>query len=183
MAFAERAVFDQRQSRLRELQKPNEVRDRSAAAPQPPREFVLGDVEVLDERRARTRLLNGVEVLPRHVLDQRKLEALGVLGRADDGRDAFEARLLRSAQTPLAGDQLVLAARERPHDDRLQDAAGANRIGERVERRLVEVRPGLLGIGADQLDRELAVSLLAGRSTLGQDGREAAADAAAGVAR
>ena len=94
----------------------------------------LREAELVDQRRACARGLDRVQVLARHVLDQRELEPLALLGRAHERRDPLEAGELRRAQAALAGDQLVAAARQRPHEHRLEHAARADRLGELAQR-------------------------------------------------
>ena len=103
--------------------------DAASADAQP--DLLAGEPELLDERRAGARLLDRVEVLTRHVLDQCQLERLGVIARADERRDRVEPGELRRPQAALAGDQLVCAAGLRPDEDRLEHTANAERVGER----------------------------------------------------
>ena len=76
------------------------------------------------------RLLDRVEVLADHVLDQRRLQALGLGLVADDRRHLLQAGLLGGAPAALAGDQLVAAVGEGADEQRLDDAAGLDRGGE-----------------------------------------------------
>ena len=139
-----------------EVEQTDQVRDRGAAAADPARQLLLGDAEVLDQRRAGARLVDRVEVLADHVLDQRRLQAL-VLGRvADHRRDRLEAGLLGGAPAALAGDQLVAAVVERADDQRLEDARRRDRVRQRVERVRVEAVRGWSGLGSIMLDRQLA---------------------------
>ena len=66
-----------------------------------------------------------------------------------------EAGPLRRAPAPLTGDQLVAAALARAHEDRLQHAVLGQRLGERVERRLVEAPRAAARVRLDQLDRDV----------------------------
>ena len=59
-----------------QVEEADQVRDRRAAAAQPPRQLLLAETQILDQRRAGARLVDRVEVLARHVLDQRGLQAL-----------------------------------------------------------------------------------------------------------
>ena len=61
-----------------------------------------------------------------------------------------EAGLLGGAPAALAGDQLVAAVVERADEQRLDDAAGLDRGGERVERLRVELGAGLVRVRLDQ---------------------------------
>jgi len=79
-----------------------------------------------------------------------------------------KVRLLRRAPAAFAGNDLV-AAVERPNDDRLDQPARADRRGELAQRILVEVPPRLAGMGFDAADRQhldAAASLSRDRSFL-----------------
>src|SRR5439155_19325058 len=99
-----------------------------AALAAPARELGRRAAEVVYQDRAGARLVDRVEVLARHVLEQRELEPFRALGVADDRRDLLELRDLRSAQAALAGDQLVGPARQRAPDGRLQTALRLDRL-------------------------------------------------------
>jgi len=88
-------------------------------------------------------LLQQAEVLPRHVLDQRHFERCRIVVLADQRGDLLQARNLSREPASLSRDELVPSARTRAHQHRLQNAPLADRVGQRVERRLVEVLPGL----------------------------------------
>ena len=83
----------------------------------PAADLALGQPQVVDEHRAGARLLDRVEVDARHVLGQREVESLPVVGLPHHRRDPLEPGELRRPQAALAGDQLERAAR----------AAGARR--------------------------------------------------------
>ena len=70
----------------------SEVRHRDTRAADTSADLVTGEPELLDQRCAGARLLERVEVLARHVLDQRELERGRVVVRADHRRDASPAR-------------------------------------------------------------------------------------------
>src|SRR5690606_31538100 len=73
----------------------------------------------------------------------------------------MELRLLRGAPAAFAGNQLVASAGERPDDDRLNDPALGDRLGELFERGLVELPPRLLGMRLDRGDRKAGEPLAA----------------------
>ena len=85
--------------------------------------------------------------------------------------------LLRGAPAPLARDQLVAAVVERPDDQRLQQPDRADRPGQGVEGRGVELRARLVGVRLDLGDVELAQLRPAGVA-LRQDRRQAPPHAA-----
>ena len=144
----------QRERLVGQVEQAQQVGHRDAAAPDAQADGLARQAELLDERGAGARLLDGVEVLARHVLDERRLERLGVVALAHERRDRLEAGDLRGAPAALAGDELVRAAGDRPHEHRLQHAALAQRAGERLERGVVERPPRLPGVRRDELDGE-----------------------------
>ncbi len=126
------------------------------------------------------RLLDRVEVLADHVLDQRRLQPLGLRLVADDRRHLLEPGLLGGAPAALAGDQLVAAVGEGADQQRLDDAAGLDRGGQGGQRLGVELGPRLAGVGFDQADRQFAQLAGVAGGGFRQDRREAAADARVG---
>ena len=62
----------------------------------------------------------------------------------------MELRFLRGAPSTLSGNQLVTAASQGADDDGLDHAALADRLGELVERGLVEVAAGLFRMRLDR---------------------------------
>ena len=110
VAFGQPAFDEQLEHLVREVEQAQQVRDGDARAADALADLLAGEPELVDEQRAGASLLDRVEVLARHVLDQRELERLAVLVRRDDGRNHFEAGQLSGAPAALAGDQLVGAA-------------------------------------------------------------------------
>src|SRR3954468_11612553 len=82
VALRELARLDHRKRLVRQLEQADQVRDGDAAAAHAPGHLLLGQAEVLDQRRAGSRLLDRVEVLAGHVLDQRELEPFALVSRA-----------------------------------------------------------------------------------------------------
>ena len=66
----QRAGLEQVEDLVGQVEQADQVRDRDAAAAEAAGELLLGEPEVLDQRRAGARLVDRVEVLARHVLDQ-----------------------------------------------------------------------------------------------------------------
>ena len=79
---------------------------------------------------------------------------------ADDGRDVVQAGHLGRPPATLARDDLVadrlagLLGRQRPHDDRLHDALGADRIGQLLQALGPHVEPRLVAPALQQVDRQ-----------------------------
>jgi hypothetical protein len=138
VALAQRASLDQLQGLLGELEQPYEVRDRHAAASHPPTELLLRQPEIVHEHRAGARLLDGVEIDARHVLGERQVEALPVVGVAHERGDRLELYHLGRAQPPLTRHELEAPAGEGAHHDRLEHPACPDRLGKLGEPRLVE---------------------------------------------
>src|SRR5919198_6075355 len=91
---------------LGQPQQAERVRDRAAVPADPPSELLLRPAELAEELFIGLGLVDRVEVFSKQVLDERKLEALGVGRVADDRRNALEADLSRGAPAAFARDQL-----------------------------------------------------------------------------
>ena len=98
--------------------------------PDPARDLVVGQAEVLDELLVRGGLLERVELVAVEVLDERLLERGGVVGLADQRRDRLEADPPGRPPAALTRDQLVAVA-HRAHEHRLEHADLADRVGQR----------------------------------------------------
>ena len=57
---------------------------------------------------------------------------------------------------PLAGHELEVPIRPRPYEDGLQDAVLPDGSGQVLQGLLIEALPGLVGIGADAPDGQMA---------------------------
>src|ERR1035441_1422923 len=106
MTLAQLAPLHQLEDLLGETQETYEVRDRDAAAPHAAPDLLDRQAQLLDEHRAGAGLLHGVEVLARHVLDQRRLERQGIVIRTDQAGDRLQARELGCAPAALAAEHL-----------------------------------------------------------------------------
>lgn len=63
------------------------------------------------------------------------------------------------APSALAGDELVAVA-ESAHNEWLDDAARADRLGELLQRVFAESRPGLIGAGIDQVNVDIQQTVI-----------------------
>jgi hypothetical protein len=90
------------------------------------------------------------------VLDDRDLEGGVVVDVLDEGRDRVHPGEPRGPPAPLTGDDLEAARAMGSDEDRLEDAALADRRGELVDRLLDERHPWLLGIRLDAVEGDLA---------------------------
>ncbi len=130
------------------------VRDRGAVAAHAARDLLLGEAELVLQPVEGLRLLDGVELLPLDVLDEGQLEELLVGDVAHGDRDGGEAGRLRRPQAPLPRDDLVALAPP-PHEDRLHDAALADRCGELGEPGGVDGRARLERVRVEGPDGDL----------------------------
>ena len=161
MTHVEPAALEHLADRARQLEQPQQIRDRHSRAADGVGGVGMREPEFLDEPVQRARLLDGVQVLALDVLDERDGDRGFVGDVADDGRDRLQARHLRGAPAALAGDDLVLRlaardVRQRPHDDRLHDALGLDRFGELGQRVLAHVDARLVLAAPQQIDGHLA---------------------------
>ncbi len=155
--------------RFRQFQQPQRVGDIAAALADDLRNLVLAVAEFVHQRAIAFRLFERIEIGALDVLDDRELQRLGV-GRFDDDDGHFvQAGALRRAPAAFAGDDLVSVdgAADRARDDRLDDAALAQRSDKFVELgigesapRIAAIRPQRTGrhppLAARSLDRELS---------------------------
>ena len=76
VSLGQLAPLEQGQHRVGQVEQPDQVGDRGAAAADAAGELLLRDAEVVDQGGAGPGLLDRVEVLADHVLDQRRLQPL-----------------------------------------------------------------------------------------------------------
>src|SRR5689334_13179531 len=114
----------------------------------------LGAAKLIHQPAISLGLLDGRQILALEVLDQRDLQCLRIRERSDDDRDLVHPHALRGPPPPLAGNQLEsrLLAGHGTHEQRLNDALLADRLGERIEFGFDKAPPRLECAGADQLD-------------------------------
>ncbi len=161
VAHVELAALEERADRTRQLEQPQQIRDRCSRAADRPRCVLVREPELFDEPVQRARLLDRIQVLALDVLDQRDRDGRLVRDVAHDGRDRVQARELCGAPAALARDDLVtrLAValrRQRPHDDRLDDALRFDRLGELRERVVAHVDARLVAAALEEVDGHLA---------------------------
>src|ERR1051325_9555248 len=124
------------------------------------RDVLLRVLVLVGERLIAGGLLERIEIGALHVLDDRELERFGVGRLVHDDRHLVQTGALRRAPAPLAGDDLesVGRAAHGAHDDRLDDAALADRAGELAELGVGEMTARIARIGLDELDRHAALA-------------------------
>src|SRR6185437_15060168 len=101
-------------------------------------DLLAGETQLLDQRGASARLLDRVEVLTGHVLDQRRFDRGGILALAHQRRNAIEAGQAGRAPAALPGDELVGATRPGAHEHGLEDPLLTEGAGQRLKRLGVE---------------------------------------------
>ena len=139
----------------RQLQQPEGVGHRGPALAHPGRHLLVGQAELVDELLVGGGLLQGVEVDAVEVLDQRLLQAGHIVGHLDEDGDGLEPGPAGGPPAPLPRDELVavLLVLELPDQHRLEQADLADGGGQRPHGLLVEMAPGLVGVGPDVRDR------------------------------
>jgi hypothetical protein len=127
----------------------------------------MGQREFVDQPLQRARLFERIQILTLDVFDQGHRDGRLVRDAADDRRDFGEARHLRSAPTPLAGNDLVVlrpahswrgccAGRgnvDRTHDNGLNDTLGFDRIRQLLQRLGSHVHAGLVFPALQEIKR------------------------------
>lgn len=93
-----------------ELQQTQTVADGGACLADAEGDVVLRHVEFSRQAAVGAGLFHRVEVLALDILDDRQLQGLAVVDVAHHHRDGGQAGQLGGAETPLAGDQLIVGA-------------------------------------------------------------------------
>jgi hypothetical protein len=152
------AVGDERFHRVRQLEQAQRVGDMAAALADDMRDVFLAMLIIGRQRLIAGRLFQRIEIGALHILDDRKLERLGVADVEQHDRHFMQACTLRGAPAPLAGDDLVAVGRalQRAHDDRLDDAALPDRLRQLREVFLDESAARVARARLDMLDRHAA---------------------------
>ena len=132
---------------------------------------VLSAPEAVNQRLVAERLFQGVEVGALDILDDGDLKDVEIVKVAHQHRHRVQASPLGRAPTPLARDDLKFPGRagHGPDKDRLQHPLFADRRGQFLQLRFVELAAGLFRIASDELDR----------GVLGRAGRTGSRDGSA----
>ena len=134
---------------LRQVEQAQGVCDGRTGLAHPFCHLLLGHAVALHQLLIAGRLLDGVEVLALQVFDQRDLHRLLLIHLPDDDRDLLQARHAAGAPTALACHQLIAAARQGAHQQRLQHAVLPDGIRQLVERLLREDFSRLVAVWLD----------------------------------
>src|SRR5262249_37338810 len=123
--------------------------------------LLLRVAEPLDELAVAGCLLDGVEVGPLHILDEREFGGFLVAELAHDDGHRMQGSLLGCTPPPFAGDDLKTTTLAiGPCDDRLQQAFLADRIGKLVEFTVPERPARIAAAGVQLVDRQQALLAL-----------------------
>ena len=143
----------------------------------------LAAPEFLHQPAIGFRLFQRRQILTLQILDEGDFQRLGVGQWPDHYRHFVQPRPLRCPPAPLPGDQLEIGARPvhgvlgRPHQQGLDDALVADRLGEPFQLLLAEMAARLKRRRADRLDRHRAGAAEIGKrpcSGLAEQRRETA---------
>ena len=120
------------------------------------RERVLRQVVLLDQVLVGQCYLDGIEVFALNVLHQRHLHHVLVVSRAHISRNRKQARHLRGAPTSFTGDDLIGAIVHFAERDGLDHPDLSDALGQFFERLRVKLSAGLIGIGHNRANVDLA---------------------------
>jgi len=107
VALGQTPIGDGRLDARCQIEQAKRVRHGGPGSPDPGRDLVLAEPELIDELPIRRGGLERVEILALEVLHERELELAAVRELSDDCRDALETGRLGRPKTALAGDELV----------------------------------------------------------------------------
>ena len=122
MALGEISPREHPQDLLGKLQQAEPVRDRRLRAADALGNITERELEFVDERGVRSRLLDCRELLARDVLHKPQEQRVAVAHLLDDRRQRRGPGRAGCTPAALSGDDLVPALDSRPDDDRLEDA-------------------------------------------------------------
>jgi len=166
VAYGEAALPEMPENFLGKAQEPEGVGDGDAAFADAGGDIFLAEVELVDQLLVALGFLDGVEVLPLEILDQREFERGGVVGFADEDGDLGEAGELGGAPAAFAGNQLERIAAT-PDDEGLDDALFPDRVSQLLEGVPGKVLAGLQGAGTEPAERHALDAFRAGGGRFG----------------
>ena len=155
VAHVDLAFLHHRLHRRSELEQPQQIGNARARAPDGARDLLVRELEFLDEA-LQTASPPRSDSGPRAGCS-RSARCRAPPRRAPRGspRECARGSRARRAPAPLAGEDLVLRVVHRPHHDRLDHAARADRFRELVERGFVHARARLVLARTKQRHRQL----------------------------
>ncbi len=139
---------------VRKGQKAQKVCDMAATLAERRGDVFLRVIKPIHELAIPCRLIQGVEIGTLNVLYDCELQDFGVRQLSYKHGKIVQSGLLRRAPTAFARDDLVMAGflGVGPHDQRLQNPARRDRLGELGELLLAEGAPRLVRVGRDPVD-------------------------------
>jgi len=165
VAGRETSVGNQLLHRRRQSEQAQRVADRRAVLAHACCELVMRQAEIFDQLLVGSRLFERAQIFAMHVFDKRLLGRRRIRRVAHDHRHLREPGTLCGLQSALAGDELKGTGSQGPYEQRLQHADGANRVGEFIQRIVVEVRARLVRIEFHGGNRHLSEATSDGRHT------------------
>ena len=140
---------------LAQLQQAQQVGDRRTRTPHSLSDGFMGHAKLVQQTRQSPGLLQGIEVFPLHVLDQRDAHRGLVVQFPHHCRDLVQTRQLGRAPAALAGDDLELVpGAQGPGHDRLQHALSFDGVRQLLQGGRGEVRPRLPGSPLQKVHRQ-----------------------------
>jgi hypothetical protein len=148
------ALFEKFLNRLIEPEETKQIRNRGAILARALGELLLRELEIVAEALKCARLLDGVQILALQVFDQRHFDRQFFRDLADDYGHTWPGGSLGGAPAAFASDELITKA-DSADDERLDDAARADRLSELLERLFAEARTRLVRARIDEVDIDL----------------------------
>jgi hypothetical protein len=155
MTRTEDTLPDESLDRRRELEEPERVRHRRPRSTDALGDLLVREVEILDQLLVGGSLIERVEILPLHVLDEGALEACKIIDRLDECGDRLESCAASGATAALAGDELELLLVDLSEQHGLNDPDRPDGVDEPGERLLVEVGARLEPVRVDVREGDL----------------------------
>ena len=120
----------------------------------PTRHHLLGEVTLVHQSLVAHRHLNRIEILPLDVLHDGHLKHSLIVRGADVGRDDVHSSPLAGLEPALAADDLIASVLEFAHRDRLDETECPDRVGQFLQRLVVERHTRLVRVRLNQIHRD-----------------------------
>jgi hypothetical protein len=138
---------------VRQLEEPDHVRDGGTIFAGAAADFLVAEVVLASEAVVGDGDFDGVKVLALDVFDEGDFEEFFVGEILDNDGNRVESSHAGGTPAALAGDELV-AVISAANDEGLDEAVGADGVGEFAEALFDEDRTGLDGVGIDVVNGE-----------------------------
>ena len=123
---------------LRQIQKPQCIRDRRAGFAHCFCNLLLRELEVIHQHLVAVCFFQRLQILTLQVLNQRQLHHFAVRQVADNRRYGRQPCHARSTPASLTRNDLIAAGKQWAHQDRLQNAVLRNRIRQFGHRAVIK---------------------------------------------